>query len=83
MVWNGSNLICSVQETLNDHPLWMDIWQEFKVELQTTFRPPNSVANAEHQLDQLQMKENHRVNKYIVDFNQLALQVMDYGNGAL
>ncbi|KIO07413.1 hypothetical protein M404DRAFT_23923 [Pisolithus tinctorius Marx 270] len=56
----------------------MDSWKEFIIELQTTFRPHNLVADAESQLDHLQMKDNHQVNKYVVEFNQLASQVQGY-----
>ena len=43
-------------------PYWMDDWQEFIRELQTTFGPHDPVANAEHQLNHLRMKDTHRVN---------------------
>ncbi|KAG6327620.1 hypothetical protein ID866_11469 [Astraeus odoratus] len=65
------------------HPLWMDDWTEFVIKLQSTFGPHNPVANAENQLNHLQMKENKCINKYMVKFNQLASQVRGYGNGAL
>ncbi|KIM57582.1 hypothetical protein SCLCIDRAFT_28685 [Scleroderma citrinum Foug A] len=41
-------------------PLWMTSWREFVIELQTTFGPHDPVANAEHQLDHLRMKDTHR-----------------------
>ncbi|KAG6327114.1 hypothetical protein ID866_11975 [Astraeus odoratus] len=44
------------------HPLWMDDWTEFVIELQSTFSPHNPVTDAENQLDHLQMKENQRIN---------------------
>ncbi|KIO15018.1 hypothetical protein M404DRAFT_118611 [Pisolithus tinctorius Marx 270] len=50
----------------NDWPLWMDSWREFALELQTTFGPHDLVADAESQLDHLHMKDNQRINKYIV-----------------
>ncbi|KAG6327988.1 hypothetical protein ID866_11101 [Astraeus odoratus] len=65
------------------HPLWMDDWTEFVIELQSTFSPHNPVADAENQLDHLQMKENQCIKKYMVKFNQLASQVRGYGNGTL
>ncbi|KIO05564.1 hypothetical protein M404DRAFT_25286 [Pisolithus tinctorius Marx 270] len=58
----------------NDQPLWMDSWREFILELQTTFRPHDPVADAKSQLDHLHMKDNQCINKYIVDFNWLASQ---------
>jgi len=62
---------------------WMDSWVHFIAELQSTFRPHNPIANAKHQLKHLQMKDAHCVTRYIVDFNCLASQVQDYGDGAL
>jgi len=35
------------------------------------------------QLEHLRMKDAHHVTWYIVDFNQLASQVQDYGDGTL
>jgi len=64
-------------------PLWMDDYKEFIVELQTNFGPPDPVGDAEHQLDHLSMKDHHRVNKYLVEFNHYASQVKGYGEGAL
>ncbi|KAG6326941.1 hypothetical protein ID866_12148, partial [Astraeus odoratus] len=40
-------------------PLWMDDWTEFIIKLQSTFGPHNPVANAENQLNHLQMKESY------------------------
>ena len=62
---------------------WMDNWTAFVAELQSTFGPHNPVADAEHQLDHLQMKDGHHIMWYIVDFNRLALQVRGYCDGAL
>jgi len=66
-----------------DRPRWMDSWVHFIAELQSMFGPHNPIADAEHQLEHLQMKDAHRVTRYIVDFNCLASQVQDYGDGAL
>jgi len=66
-----------------DRPRWMDSWVHFVAELQSTFGPHDPIADAEHQLEHLQMKDAHRVMRYIVDFNRLASQVQDYGDGAL
>ncbi|KIO10101.1 hypothetical protein M404DRAFT_21763 [Pisolithus tinctorius Marx 270] len=70
-------------EDPEDQPYWMDSWKKFVIELQTTFGPHNLVADTESQLDHLQMKDNHWVNKYMVEFNWLASQVWGYGDGAL
>ncbi|KIO00547.1 hypothetical protein M404DRAFT_29471 [Pisolithus tinctorius Marx 270] len=70
-------------EDPDDQPLWMDSWREFVLELQTTFSPHGLGADAEGQLDHLHMKDNQHINKYIVDFNQLASQVQGYRDGVL
>ena len=61
----------------------MDSWVHFVAELQKTFGPHDPVADAEHQLEHLTMRDNHWVTRYIVDFNRLASQVWDYGDGTL
>jgi len=66
-----------------DRPRWMDSWVHFVAELQSTFGPHDPITDAEHQLKHLQMKDAHHVTWYIVDFNRLASQVQDYGDGAL
>jgi len=66
-----------------DRPRWMESWVHFIAELQSTFGPHDPIADAEHQLKHLRMKDAHRVTRYIVDFNRLASQVQDYGDGAL
>jgi len=66
-----------------DRPHWMDSWVHFIAELQSTFGPHNPITDAEHQLEHLWMKDAHRITQYIVDFNRLASQVQDYGDGAL
>jgi len=66
-----------------DCPHWMDSWAHFDAELQSTFGPHNPVADAEHQLEHLWMKDSYWVTRYIIDFNCLASQVQDCGDGAL
>jgi len=79
--WFEPDLLKSADPS--NRPRWMDNWITFVAELQSTFRPHNPVADAEHQLDLLQMKDSHRVMWYIVDFNQLASQIRGYSDGAL
>jgi len=66
-----------------DCPQWMDSWVHFIAELQSTFGPHDPVADAEHQLKHLWMKDAYCVIWYIMDFNHLASQVQNYGDGAL
>ena len=64
-------------------PYWMSNWQEFVIELQTTFGPHDPVADAEHQLDHLRMKDTHHINRYVVDFNRIMSQIRGYSDGTL
>jgi len=66
-----------------DRQRWMDSWVHFVAELQSMFRPHDPIADAEHQLEHLRMKDAHHVTRYIVDFNRLASQVQVHGDGAL
>ncbi|KAG6326557.1 hypothetical protein ID866_12532, partial [Astraeus odoratus] len=59
--WFEPNLLSDSNP--DNHPLWMDDWKEFIIELQTTFGPHNLVTDAKHKLDCLQMKENQHINK--------------------
>ena len=67
----------------NARPDWMSDWLELVRELLTTFGPHDPVADAEHQLDHLRMKDTHHINCYVVDFNRIASQIWGYGDGAL
>ncbi|KAG6326542.1 hypothetical protein ID866_12547, partial [Astraeus odoratus] len=64
-------------------PAWAEDYSVLIIELTTNFGPHHPVGNAEHQLDNLSMKDSNRINKYIVEFNRLATQVRGYGEGAL
>ena len=66
-----------------DRPLWMDNWREFITELQLQFGLHDPIRDAEHQLDNLQMKDMQRIVRYIVEFNRLVSQLKGYGNAAL
>ena len=61
----------------------MTSWHNFIIELQTTFSPHNPVADAEHQLNYIHVKDTHYVNCYVVDFNWIVSQVQGYGDGTL
>ncbi|KAG6325779.1 hypothetical protein ID866_13310, partial [Astraeus odoratus] len=64
-------------------PAWANDYSEFVIELTTNFGPHDPVSDAEHQLDNLSMKDGSQINKYIIEFNCLATQVHGYGEGAL
>jgi len=72
-----------LSDELNSCLDWMDDYSEFMLELQTNFRPHDPSRDAEMQLEQLNMCEGQFINKYIVEFQQLASQVHRWGDGAL
>ena len=63
-------------------PLWQDDFKEFVLELQTNFGLHDPVRDAEHQLDHLFLKDGQQINKYVVEFNRIALQIRGYEEGA-
>lgn len=65
------------------HPLWMDDYTKFSEELARNFGPHNPAGDAQHRLTNLKMKEGQRINKYVVEFNRLAVQIPGYGEVAL
>jgi Retrotransposon gag protein len=67
----------------SDRPDWMDDYSEFMLELQTNFGPHDPSGDAEMQLEQLHMRDGQRINKYVVEFQRLASQVREWGDGAL
>ena len=67
----------------DQRPLWMDNWCEFLAELSGQFGPHDPIGDAEHQLDNLHMKETHRIVHYLVEFNRLGSQLHGYGEAAL
>ncbi|KAG6327860.1 hypothetical protein ID866_11228, partial [Astraeus odoratus] len=59
-------------------PAWANDYSEFIIELTTNFGPHDSIGDAEHQLNNLSMKDGSCINKYIIKFNHLATQVHGY-----
>ncbi|KAG6326067.1 hypothetical protein ID866_13022, partial [Astraeus odoratus] len=80
LTWFKPDLLNAI---LGTEPAWADDYSEFVIELTTNFSPHDPVSDAEHQLDNLSMKDGNCINKYIVEFNHLATQVHGYGEGAL
>ncbi|KAG6326514.1 hypothetical protein ID866_12575 [Astraeus odoratus] len=80
LAWFEPNLLDAIPGA---ESAWANDYSEFVIELTTNFSPHDPISNAEHQLDNLSMKDGSRINKYIVEFNRLATQVHDYGEGAL
>lgn len=65
-----------------DLPDFARYCDEFEEVLTTTFGEPDPVASASYKLDSLIMKYNHHINKYNVDFQELAT-ITGYDNRAL
>ena len=59
---------------LNEAPDWLDDWSTFVGTLRTQFGPIDPTADAEDNIDNLKMRDNHRILKYNVEFNRLAIQ---------
>jgi Domain of unknown function (DUF4939) len=64
------------------NPIWSTDYSEFTSELRMNFVPFNPKADAKNKLDRLWMKDNQKITKYIVSFQQLAPRVQ-WGQAAL
>ncbi|KAG6326659.1 hypothetical protein ID866_12430 [Astraeus odoratus] len=62
LAWFEPDLLNAIPGT---EPAWADNYSEFVIELTTNFSPHDPVGDAEHQLDNLSMKDGSRINKYI------------------
>ncbi|KAG6327773.1 hypothetical protein ID866_11316 [Astraeus odoratus] len=80
LTWFEPNLLDAIPGA---DPAWADDYSEFVIKLTTNFGPHDPVGDAEHQLDNLSMKDSSHINKYIIEFNYLATQVCGYREGAL
>ena len=63
-------------------PTWINDYKLFVKELLINFSPYNMIADAEVELEQLIMKDNHKATKFFVDFYQLA-SLLQHNNEAL
>ena len=65
-------------------PAWLSHFPTFRSELQTHFGPYNPFGDAEAELEQLVMKDNHKAVRFFVEFNRIVSRLGDeYGNSAL
>lgn len=53
-----------------EYPAFMDDYSLFEKEITTLFGDPDAEATAEHKLNQLRMRDNHQVSRYITDFRR-------------
>jgi Domain of unknown function (DUF4939) len=65
-----------------DTPAWLENLDLFISELQVNFGPFDPEGEAEAELDKLQMRDNHKATKYLVEFQRLAARV-EWGDAAL
>ena len=79
--WFEPDLLSNIAP--DQRPLWMDNWRKFLTKLPGQFGPHDPVGDAEHQLDNLCMKETHCIIHYLVEFNRLGSQLRGYGEAAL
>ena len=61
---------------------WLSNYSQFISELHSHFGPFDPEGEAEVELENLHMHDNHRITKYLVEFNRLAARVQ-WGNTAL
>ena len=66
----------------DQEPAWLNNYDEFVEELMINFCPYNQVADAEVELEQLVMKDNHKATKFFVDFYRISA-LLNYNKQAL
>ena len=79
----GSTLECFEPALLDPvEPPWLSDFDLFLEELQTNFGVYDPVGEAEAEIEDLRMQENHQATKYFIKFTQLATRV-SWGQAAL
>ena len=68
--------------TSGESPPWLDDYSDFVGELKNNFGPHDPKGEAKADLENLKMRNNQRIMKYLVDFNRLAAHVQ-WGDAAL
>ena len=68
--------------TSGKSPPWLDDYSNFVGEFKNNFRPHNPEGKAKANLENLKMRDNQCIVKYLVNFNRLATHVQ-WGNTAL
>ena len=63
-------------------PDWLEDWDAFVKELQTSFGPYDESGDVENEIVNLRMKDNQRISEYLVRFNSLAVRC-SWGESAL
>ena len=52
-------------------PMWFSDFPLFRSELETHFGPYDTFGDAEAELEQLVMKDNHKAVRFFVEFNRI------------
>jgi hypothetical protein len=65
-----------------DEPLWVSDYMAFTEELYRYFGPYDQVANAEVELENLVMKDNHKATRFFIEFYRLS-SLLEYNDSAL
>ena len=63
-------------------PPYMFVYDDFREELEQNFGPHDPVGDAEASIENLRMKDNQRITKYVVEFNRLSTWT-EWGEAAL
>ena len=66
----------------DQEPTWLNNYDGFIEELMINFGLYNQVADAEVELEQLVMKDNHKATKFFINFYRIST-LLDYNNQAL
>jgi Retrotransposon gag protein len=66
----------------SNYPSFLSSFVDFEKELTSLFGDPDAIATAEHKLDQLKMKENYQVTRYITEFRRYQT-VVNWDDSAL
>ena len=61
---------------------WLDDYSDFVRELKNNFRPHDPKGKAKADLENIKMRNNQHIMKYLVNFNHLAAHVQ-WGDAAL
>ncbi|KAG6330990.1 hypothetical protein ID866_8099 [Astraeus odoratus] len=79
LTWFKPDLLNTIPGT---EPAWADDYSKFVTEFMMNFGPHNPVGDAEHQLDNLLMKDSSQINQSIIEFNCIATQQPSGGSSS-
>jgi hypothetical protein len=80
--WFEPTLFRVQYDSIFQPPLWYSDYSAFVSELQINFGPHDPVGDAEAELEILEMRDNQRISKYLVEFNKLS-SLVEWNSAAL